>query len=182
MDEPRGPRDDGDADPRDGRPETANQRADRNWSELLQEFRVFQTGTQIVAAFLLTLPFQQRFGELPPFDVGVYLVLVLLAVAITLLALAPVSLHRLLFHRRMKERLVSYGSRLLIVCLAAASLLFTGIVMFIVDFLLTPGAGIVAAAAVFLLVVVLWIVVPLVIRRRAIRSALLDPTPPSDAA
>lgn len=170
------PADDKDAVPGDGRPESASQRADRNWSELLQEFRVFQTGTQIVAAFLLTLPFQQRFRELPPFDVGVYIVLVLLAVLITLLALAPVSLHRLLFHRRMKEELVAYGSRLLIVCLAAASLLFTGIVMFIIDFLLTPGAGIVAAAAVFVVVLVLWIVVPLVIRRRAIR------TPRSDAA
>lgn len=170
------PADDKDAVPGDGRPESASQRADRNWSELLQEFRVFQTGTQIVAAFLLTLPFQQRFRELPPFDVGVYIVLVLLAVLITLLALAPVSLHRLLFHRRMKEELVAYGSRLLIVCLVAASLLFTGIVMFIIDFLLTPGAGIVAAAAVFVVVLALWIVVPLVIRRRAIR------TPRSDAA
>lgn len=169
MDEPRAA-DDRDVDPDDGRPETASQRADRNWNELLQEFRVFQTGTQIVAAFLLTLPFQQRFRELPPFDVGVYLVLVLLAVAITLLALAPVALHRLLFHHRLKEGLVAYGSRLLIVCLAAASLLFTGIVMFIVDFLLTPGAGIVAAVAVFAVVVVLWIAVPLVIRRRALRT------------
>ncbi|GIT78681.1 hypothetical protein LLS1_03500 [Leifsonia sp. LS1] len=173
MDEPRDAApaaDERDAVPGDGRPETASQRADRNWNELLQEFRVFQTGTQIVAAFLLTLPFQQRFGELPSFDVGVYIVLVLLAVLITLLALAPVALHRILFHRRMKEQLVSYGSRLLIVCLAAASLLFTGIVMFIVDFLLGAGAGFVAAAVVFAVVVVLWIVVPLVIRRRAIRT------------
>ena len=37
-----------DADPDDGRTETANQRADRNWSELLQELRVSQTGTQII--------------------------------------------------------------------------------------------------------------------------------------
>jgi hypothetical protein len=173
MDEPgageREDRDpeDRDAAPGDGRPETVSQRADRNWNELLQEFRVFQTGTQIVAAFLLTLPFQQRFTELPPFDVVVYLVLVLLAVLITLLALTPVALHRLLFHRRMKERLVSYGSRLLLVCLAAASLLFTGIVMFIVDFLLSPGVGAAAASVVFVLVLALWIVVPLVIRRRA---------------
>src|SRR6478752_6931348 len=98
--------DERDASPGDGRSETVNQRADRNWNELLQEFRVFQTGTQIVAAFLLTLPFQQRFRELPPFDVVVYIVLVLLAVLTTLLALTPVALHRLLFRRRMKERLV----------------------------------------------------------------------------
>ena len=31
---------------------------DRNWVELLQELRVLQTGVQILAGFLLTLPFQ----------------------------------------------------------------------------------------------------------------------------
>jgi hypothetical protein len=158
-----------DAAPGDGRNETAEQRADRNWNELLQEFRVFQTGTQILAAFLLTLPFQQRFTKLPPFDVAVYLVLVFLAVVVTLLALAPVSLHRLLFRQRAKTELVGLGSKLLIVCLAAASLLFTGIVLFIVDFLLAPPAGMIAAGCVFVLLLVIWAVLPLVVRERARR-------------
>ncbi|ANF32020.1 sodium:proton antiporter [Leifsonia xyli] len=153
-----------DADPGDGRNETATQRADRNWNELLQEFRVFQTGTQILAAFLLTLPFQQRFKELHPFDVVVYLVLVFLAVTVTLLALAPVALHRLLFRQKAKAELVGLGSKLLIICLAAASLLFTGIVLFIVDFLLVPPAGIIAAGCVFVVLIVIWVVLPLVIR------------------
>jgi hypothetical protein len=153
-----------DADPGDGRNETATQRADRNWDELIQEFRVFMTGTQIMAAFLLTLPFQQRFTKLPPFDVVVYLVLVFLAVLITLLSLAPVALHRLLFRQRAKPELVGLGSKLLIVCLAAASLLFTGIVLFIVDFVLAPPAGWIAAACIFVVLLVIWIVLPLVIR------------------
>lgn len=153
-----------DVDPTDGRNESPTQRADRNWNELLQEFRVFQTGTQILAAFLLTLPFQQRFSKLPPFDVVVYLVLVFLAVIVTLLALAPVALHRILFRQRAKPELVGLGSKILLVCLAAASLLFTGIVLFIVDFLLAPPAGIIAASCVFVLLLVIWIVLPLVIR------------------
>lgn len=155
-----------DVAPDDGRNETPTQRADRNWSELLQEFRVLQTGTQILAAFLLTLPFQQRFTSLPPFDVGVYLVLVFLAVIVTLLALAPVSLHRLLFRQRAKAELVALSSTLLIICLAAASLLFTGIVLFIIDFLLGPPAGIVAAGCVFVVLLVIWVVLPLAVRRQ----------------
>lgn len=155
---------DADADPTDGRNETPTQRADRNWNELLQEFRVFQTGTQILAAFLLTLPFQQRFQQLHPVDVVVYLVLVFLAVIVTLLALAPVALHRLLFRQRAKAELVGLASKLLIICLAAASLLFTGIVLFIVDFLLAPPAGIIAAGCVFVVVIVIWVVLPLAIR------------------
>ena len=49
---------------RDDRNESHDQRMDRNWNELLQELRVSQTGVQILAGFLLTLPFQQRFQGL----------------------------------------------------------------------------------------------------------------------
>ena len=44
--------------------ESEHERVNRNWNELLQELRVTQTGVQILTAFLLTLPFQQRFTEL----------------------------------------------------------------------------------------------------------------------
>ncbi|MGO4534701.1 DUF6328 family protein [Leifsonia sp. 2MCAF36] len=161
-----------DVDPGDGRNESPTQRADRNWNELLQEFRVLQTGTQILAAFLLTLPFQQRFTKLDPFDVGVYLVLVFLAVTVTLLALSPVSLHRLLFRQHAKAELVGLSSTLLIICLAAASLLFTGIVLFIIDFLLAPPAGMVAAGCVFVVLLVIWVVLPLFIRSQRRRHVV----------
>ena len=111
----------------DGRGESPNERYDRNWSELLQEFRVLQTGTQILAGFLLTLPFQQRFTELSAFDHGLYLGLVMMAVVLTLLALAPVLLHRLVFRRMAKRELVQLSSRIMLTCLAAASMLFIGV-------------------------------------------------------
>ena len=47
------------------RDETPDERFDRNWNELLQELRVAQTGVQILFAFLLTLPFNQRFERSP---------------------------------------------------------------------------------------------------------------------
>ncbi len=45
----------------DDRDETEAQRLDRNWSSLLQELRVAQTGVQLLTGFLLILPFQPRF-------------------------------------------------------------------------------------------------------------------------
>ena len=39
------------------RDETDAERLDRNWNDILQELRVMQTGTQLIAGFLLTLPF-----------------------------------------------------------------------------------------------------------------------------
>jgi hypothetical protein len=161
-----------DADPGDGRSETANQRYDRNWNELLQEFRVFQTGTQILAAFLLTLPFQQRFRQLEPFDVVVYLVLIMIAAGVTLLALAPVALHRMLFRQRAKKELVGVSNRLLLTSLAAASVLFPGIVLFIFDFLLNPPAGAIAGGFVFVLVILIWIVLPVTMQRTLRREGV----------
>ena len=56
------------------RNETPAERLDRNWSELLQELRVTQTGIQILTGFLLILPFQARFLDLDPALVAVFLV------------------------------------------------------------------------------------------------------------
>lgn len=156
--------DERDASPGDGRDETPNERYDRNWSELLQEFRVLQTGTQILAGFLLTLPFQQRFTELSPLDHTLYLGLVILAAVVTLLALAPVTLHRLLFRQKAKKELVQTSSVILIVCLAAASVLFVGIVLFVFDFVISPEAGLWAAGGVLVLVIAIWAVAPPLLR------------------
>ena len=45
------------------RDESRAERLDRNWIELIQELRVAQTGVQVLAGFLLTLPFSARFLE-----------------------------------------------------------------------------------------------------------------------
>ena len=76
------------------RDESDSERLDRSWTELLQELRVSQTGVQLIAGFLLTLPFQDRFKELDSLQVGVYLGLVLLAGLTTGLTLTPISIHR----------------------------------------------------------------------------------------
>ncbi|WP_424462801.1 DUF6328 family protein [Pseudoclavibacter helvolus] len=155
----------------DGRDESPNERYDRNWNELMQEFRVLQTGTQIMAGFLLTLPFQQRFTELGPFDHILYLCLVIFAVVVTLFALAPVMLHRLLFREGAKAQLVQSASIILIVCLAAATLLFVGIVLFVFDFVVSPTAGLWAGGAVALLAVLLWTLGPRWLRNARDRAA-----------
>ena len=153
-----------DALPGDGRDETLNERSDRNWSELLQEFRVLQTGTQILAGFLLTLPFQPRFTELSGFDHVLYLVLVVLAVTVTLLALAPVIMHRLVFRQLAKPQLVRLSSSILMVCLGAASLLFAWIVLFVFDFVVSPAVGLWAGGVVVVVIGLVWIVGPRLIR------------------
>jgi hypothetical protein len=156
-----------DARPDDGRDETHNERADRNWNELLQELRVTQTGTQILTGFLLTIPFQQRFTDLDAYQKDLYLVLVVLAVLATALFVAPVSLHRILFGRRLKPELVSAGGMFARAGLLVLALVMAGSAMLIFDVVLTRDAGLVVGIASLTLLFVAWWLVPRLVARRA---------------
>ncbi|WP_300268260.1 DUF6328 family protein [Microbacterium sp.] len=153
-----------DANP-DGRDETLNERADRNWEELMQELRVMQTGTQVLAGFLLAVAFQPRFTELDDVQRVLYIVLVILAALATILALTPVGMHRMLFGERRKAHLVRLASRIVKVDLAVVGALSVGVVALVVDFVVNrTAAGIVLGTGV-LLVVAMWLFLPVLMRR-----------------
>lgn len=142
------PREDRPAHHQDGRDESVNERMDRNWNELLQELRVTQTGTQILTGFLLAVAFQPRFTELDRYQLAVYCVLVALAVLITVLALAPVGLHRRMFRRGRKPMLVQAGHTILTIALIGVAVLLSGTVLLIFDWTVGRAAGIAAGAVV----------------------------------
>jgi len=153
--------------PSDGRDETYIERMDRNWDELLQELRVTQTGTQILTGFLLTLPFQSRFSDLDDYQRDLYLVLVVLAALATVLIVAPVSLHRLLFRRRLKPQLVDAGHWLARAGLAMLALVLTGAAMLLFDVVLSRTAGWWVAGGLLVVIALAWVVLPRLIARRA---------------
>ncbi|MFD7324371.1 DUF6328 family protein [Streptomyces sp. NPDC059875] len=95
-----------------GRHETEEERADRQWGELMQEIRVAQTGVQILFGFLLTVVFTTRFPELSDTDRAIYVVTVSLGAAATGALIGPVSFHRLVAGRRIKPHAVVWASRL----------------------------------------------------------------------
>jgi len=150
----------------DGRDETPNERADRNWTDVLQELRVLQTGTQILTGFLLAIAFQPSFGDLDDAQRTFYLLLVVLAALSAIVALAPVALHRMLFGRREKRTVVVYGHAALITSLLTVSLLLVGVVAFVFDVVLGVAAAWVVGIVAGTVLVILWVVVPLVLRAR----------------
>lgn len=155
-----------DALPSDGRDETSNERADRNWEELLQELRVMQTGTQILGGFLLAVAFQSRFTDLDTYQVTLYVVLVALATLATVLALTPVSIHRLNFGTQRKPAIVATASRITVATLGVVGALTVGVATLIVDFVVGRSAGIATTIVGAALVTVAWFVVPRMTRRQ----------------
>jgi len=162
-----GPGSGADADTVHGRDETSEERADRTWSEILQELRAVQTGTQILTGFLLAVAFQPACAELATRERLAYLVLVVLAGIATIVALAPVIMHWMLFRQRQKERLVRIVSGCLIALLAVVSALVAGVTAFIVDVTVDRTAGIITLAVAMVIVGAVWFVVPRLGRPRA---------------
>jgi len=143
------------------------QQITRNLNELLQELRVMQTGVQILTGFLLTVPFTERFTTLSEFQQRVYLGILVAAVLTTLVIVAPVCYHRLLFRQGQREWIVRAAHRCALAGLTGLALVSTAVVLLVFDVVLGDVAALTAAAAVALAFIVMWAVVPFSGRDRA---------------
>ena len=148
--------------PPDG--ETEAQRVNRNFAELLQEVRVAETGVQILFAFLLTLPFTQRFSDLSGRDIAAYAVSAAGAAIAIVLLVAPVAFHRLTFRQGRKPELVSFASLLSLIGLLSFGVALIAAAFLVGDVVLGLGWGIGFAVLIAGLEAVLWLAMPLVKR------------------
>jgi hypothetical protein len=142
--------------------ETEKERLDRKWNELLQELRVMQTGAQLTAGFLLTLPFQQKFATLDSFQKDVYLVLVAVAALTTATVMAPVAVHRRLrlSGEKVKERVVVTAHRLVHLVLLGVSTLIAGMALLIFDVVVDRAVAVTVASLLLVYLVLALVVLP----------------------
>jgi Family of unknown function (DUF6328) len=139
---------------------------DQEWSELVEENRLAMPGTQVLFAFLLILPFQQRFRELSDQQIYVYFsAFVCAAVAIVLL-IAPTAAHRILWRHGDKEALLRWSTASAIAATAFLAAGMTASVYLITDFLYGEPATAIVSAILGGLFITLWFVLPLVRRLR----------------
>jgi len=150
--------------PQTRREETEVERADRNLQDLLGELRVALPGVQVLFAFLLVVPFNQRFVDVTDFQEKLYFVTLLLTAGASAFLIAPTVHHRVEFRKQDKEYIVVMANRLAVVGSVLLALAMTGAIILITDVLF--GAAVVAVTGVLvgLLFLVLWYAVP--VRRR----------------
>lgn len=146
------------------RHETETERLDRNWASLLQELRVVQTGVQLLTGLLLTLPFQERFEMLDGVMRMVYLATVSCSVGSTILLIAPVGMHRLLFRRHRVGQLVAAAHRCAYAGLLLLGLALTGVTVIVFDAVTNRTAAVVAGSCAMVLFAVFWLALPLLMR------------------
>ena len=154
-------RSEGGRHPETGRDETESERVDRNLQEMLGELRVALPGVQVLFAFLLVVPFNQRFADVTNFQQTVYFVTLLCTAASTVCLIAPTVHHRMEFRQQDKERIVTSGNRIVILGLALLAVAMTGAVLLITDFLYGDTTTLIAGIAVAVAFAVFWYAIPL---------------------
>jgi hypothetical protein len=134
---------------------------DRQMIELLNELRVALPGVQILFAFLLTVPFTQRFPQLSSFERSVFYVTLLAATAATACFIAPSAAHRLRFHKSEREWLIESANMLMIAGLGFLAVAI-GAAFLLISHLIYSGAKVwVFSAIVWALILGLWFARPL---------------------
>ena len=148
------------------RDQTETERLDRNWSDLLQELRVVQTGVQVLTGFLVTLPFRQRFSQLDTDTRDIYLATLSAAVLATAALVTPVSTHRLLFRRHARASMVTVGHRCALAGLTLLGVAVCGVVDVIATLVVGDTTGAIGAGVTAAILLIAWLVVPLILRER----------------
>jgi hypothetical protein len=141
--------------------ESKSERLDRELIELLNELRVALPGVQVLFAFLLTLPFTQRFERLADRDKAVYFVGLLSAVVASALLIAPSSYHRLRFRSHDKEQLIITSNRLILFGMGFVALAMGCSVFVIAEFVYGGMVGTIVAIGVVVLFGWFWYALPL---------------------
>ncbi|MET9271492.1 DUF6328 family protein [Kribbella sp. NPDC003557] len=147
--------------------ESSGERLDRHWSELLQELRLAQTGTQILFAFLLGIAFQSQFHSADAFTHVMYAATLVAAALAAAFFLAPVALHRALYGLGLRDRLVTVTDRLARAGMTLLVASMSGGVLIALDVVLPrPLAG-VTVGGVLIVFVSLWLVLPAYVKHKA---------------
>ncbi len=150
--------------------EDAEAREQRQLGELLQELRVAMPGVQLLFAFLLVVPFNQRFADTTQAQRGIYLGVLLCATLASALFIAPTAYHRIMFHRGDRPRLIHSATRMALAGLVFLALAMTGAVLLVTDFLF--GAATSAVCTALVAAAFAWLWFGLALTRRATGSRL----------
>jgi predicted membrane channel-forming protein YqfA (hemolysin III family) len=147
--------------------ESRDDRLDRELIELLNELRVALPGVQVLFAFLLAVPFSQRFEQLTAVQEDVFFAAFLCTAVATALLIAPSVYHRLRWRKRDKDQILRTSNRLAIAGTAFLAAAIVAVVYLVTDLIYGAVTSIVVTLAAAAMFGWLWYALPLVRRWRA---------------
>ena len=134
---------------------------DRQMMELLNELRIALPGVQFLLAFLLTVPFTQRFADVSRLDKTLFFVALLFTAASVVFLIAPSATHRLRFHQRDRTFIIETANTYLIAGLAFLAVAIVLALTMVTSFLYDDWIVIAGPAVIGVLLAVFWFLRPL---------------------
>jgi predicted neutral ceramidase superfamily lipid hydrolase len=141
--------------------ETHEERINRELIELLNELRVALPGVQVLFAFLLAVPFSQRFEQTTDLQRDTYMVALLSTLAGSVFLIAPSAYHRIRFRDRDKEALLQISNVFAIVGMVFLAVGMTSVVFLVTDVIFKGGVTAVVTSLTAGLFALVWFVLPL---------------------
>jgi Na+/melibiose symporter-like transporter len=141
--------------------ESHDERVNRELIELLNELRVALPGVQVLFAFLLAVPFTQRFAETTELQRDTFMVALLSTLAGSVFLIAPTAYHRIRFRDRDKEALLRIGNVFAIIGVLFLAIGMTAVVFLVTDVIFKGFVTAVVTALTAALFAIVWFVLPL---------------------
>jgi hypothetical protein len=145
----------------DARPaEPPKRRRDRELIELLTELRVALPGVQVLFAFLLTVPFTNRFTELSRLNRDADFVAFMSSAAASAFLIAPSAYHRLRWRQGDRERMLRVSNQLAIAGIASLAVGITAVVFLITALLYGTLPAVIVGTVIAATIAGLWFLLP----------------------
>jgi hypothetical protein len=141
--------------------ETHEERVNRELIELLNELRVALPGVQVLFAFLLAVPFSQRFAETTDLQRDTYMVALLSTLAGSVFLIAPSAYHRIRFRDRDKEALLQISNSFAIVGMVFLAIGMTAVVFLVTDLIFKAAVTALVTSLAAGLFALVWFALPL---------------------
>jgi len=137
------------------------ERRDRQMMELLNELRVALPGVQFLLAFLLTVPFSQRFEQVTSFQKTIFYSALLATCASVVFLIAPSATHRLRFHQRDRAFIIESANKYLIAGLGCLAVAIVLALVMVTDYLYDGWVVVASPALIAALLALFWFIRPL---------------------
>ncbi|MBX3190409.1 MAG: hypothetical protein KF819_25640 [Labilithrix sp.] len=134
---------------------------ERSLDELLSETRILLPGTQVLLAFLMTLPFTDRFARLPELERVVYFCTFLATQVALACFVTPASYHRIARPIRDKVRFKNFVNVFLVIGLIPTSISTVLTTFLIASVVAGRAYAYPTAAIVAVFVMIMWWFAPL---------------------
>jgi hypothetical protein len=141
--------------------ETHEERVNRELIELLNELRVALPGVQVLFAFLLAVPFSQRFEQTTDLQRDTFMVALLSTLAGSVFLIAPSAYHRIRFRDGDKEALLRISNVFAIVGMFFLALGMTSVVFLVTDMIFKGAVTALVTSLTAGLFALVWFVLPL---------------------